>query len=70
MPPDLSKPEGYAIDKNHLHIWPRTSFMLIGLPNKVSQYPLIPFSEADGTCFSREDHSRLPSSCRSRLSKR
>jgi len=36
MPPDLSKPGGYAMDANHLHIWPRHSFMLIGLPNKVS----------------------------------
>lgn len=25
------------MDKNHLHIWPRHSFMLIGLPNKVCQ---------------------------------
>ena len=36
MPADPSKPGGYAIDKNHLHIWPRHSFMLIALPNKVS----------------------------------
>lgn len=36
MPPDPSKPGGYAIDKNHLHIWPRHAFMLIALPNKVS----------------------------------
>lgn len=35
MPPDASKPGGYAMDANHLHIWPRHSFMLIGLPNKV-----------------------------------
>lgn len=35
MPADLSKPGGFAIDKNHLHIWPRHSFMLIALPNKV-----------------------------------
>jgi hypothetical protein len=26
----------FAIDPNHLHIWPRHSFMLIALPNKVS----------------------------------
>ena len=25
----------FAIDPNHLHIWPRHSFMLIALPNKV-----------------------------------
>lgn len=36
MPPDATKPGGYAMDANHLHIWPRHSFMLIGLPNKVS----------------------------------
>jgi hypothetical protein len=23
------------MDPNHLHIWPRHSFMLIGLPNRV-----------------------------------
>ena len=26
----------FAIDPNHLHIWTRHSFMLIALPNKVS----------------------------------
>jgi len=26
----------FALDPNHLHIWPRHSFMLIALPNKVS----------------------------------
>lgn len=36
MPPDPSKPGGFAIDPNHLHIWPRHAFMLIALPNKVS----------------------------------
>jgi kynurenine 3-monooxygenase len=25
----------YQLDPNHLHIWPRSSFMLIALPNKV-----------------------------------
>lgn len=35
MPADPSKPDGYAMDRNHLHIWPRHNFMLIGLPNKV-----------------------------------
>ena len=25
----------FALDPNHLHIWPRHSFMLIALPNKV-----------------------------------
>ena len=35
MPADPTKPGGFAIDPNHLHIWPRHDFMLIGLPNKV-----------------------------------
>jgi len=26
----------FALDPNHLHIWPRHSFMLIALPNKAS----------------------------------
>jgi hypothetical protein len=26
----------FLLDPNHLHIWPRHSFMLIALPNKVS----------------------------------
>ena len=25
----------FLLDPNHLHIWPRHSFMLIALPNKV-----------------------------------
>ncbi|WVQ97129.1 kynurenine 3-monooxygenase [Kwoniella sp. CBS 9459] len=47
MPADSTKPGGYAIDKNHLHIWPRHSFMLIGLPNKDGSFTLtlfIPFA--------------------------
>lgn len=28
----------YLLDPNHLHIWPRHSFMLIALPNKVSSH--------------------------------
>ncbi|OCF33318.1 kynurenine 3-monooxygenase [Kwoniella heveanensis BCC8398] len=47
MPADPTKPGGYAIDKNHLHIWPRHSFMLIGLPNKDGSFTLtlfIPFA--------------------------
>lgn len=27
--------EFFQLDPNHLHIWPRHSFMLIALPNKV-----------------------------------
>lgn len=27
----------FKMDENHLHIWPRHRFMLIGLPNKVSR---------------------------------
>jgi kynurenine 3-monooxygenase len=33
MPP--ASDGSFAIDVNHLHIWPRHSFMLIGLPNQV-----------------------------------
>ena len=29
----------FLIDPNHLHIWPRHSFMLIALPNKVRHLP-------------------------------
>lgn len=34
----VSKLDGeptFLLDPNHLHIWPRHSFMLIALPNKV-----------------------------------
>lgn len=37
MPPIIGKdgqPE-FALDPNHLHIWPRHTFMLIALPNPV-----------------------------------
>lgn len=47
MPPDPTKPGGFAIDPNHLHIWPRHAFMLIALPNKDGSFTLtlfIPFS--------------------------
>lgn len=40
MPSNPALPGGYAMNKNHLHIWPRHAFMLIGLPNKVSVFPL------------------------------
>jgi kynurenine 3-monooxygenase len=36
MEADASKPGGFAMPPNHLHIWPRHKFMLIALPNKVS----------------------------------
>jgi len=39
MGPDGS--EFFQLDPNHLHIWPRHSFMLISLPNKV---PLVVIS--------------------------
>ncbi|WVN85862.1 kynurenine 3-monooxygenase [Cryptococcus depauperatus CBS 7841] len=50
MPADLTCPGGYAMDKNHLHIWPRHSFMLIGLPNKDGSFTLtlfLPFSSLE-----------------------
>nr|XP_019014790.1 kynurenine 3-monooxygenase [Kwoniella pini CBS 10737]OCF53571.1 kynurenine 3-monooxygenase [Kwoniella pini CBS 10737] len=61
MPADPSKPGGYAIDKNHLHIWPRHSFMLIGLPNKDGSFTLtlfIPFSSLS-TLTTREAAGRF-----------
>ena len=40
MPPGPPATEGgeptFLLDPNHLHIWPRHTFMLIALPNKVS----------------------------------
>ncbi|ODO07320.1 kynurenine 3-monooxygenase [Cryptococcus wingfieldii CBS 7118] len=50
MPADSSRPEGFAMDKNHLHIWPRHAFMLIGLPNKDGSFTLtlfLPFDSLD-----------------------
>jgi kynurenine 3-monooxygenase len=32
IPP--TKTGDYAMDPNHLHIWPRHEFMMIALPNK------------------------------------
>lgn len=31
----------FLLDPNHLHIWPRHSFMLIALPNKVNACHLV-----------------------------
>jgi kynurenine 3-monooxygenase len=39
MPPAVGedgKPT-FALDPNHLHIWPKHTYMLIALPNPVSQ---------------------------------
>jgi kynurenine 3-monooxygenase len=33
----------FPLDPNHLHIWPRHSFMLIALPNKVLSHSLALF---------------------------
>jgi kynurenine 3-monooxygenase len=30
----------FLLDPHHLHIWPRHSFMLIALPNKVTRFTL------------------------------
>ena len=43
MPPLIGKdgqPE-FALDPHHLHIWPRHTFMLIALPNPVSDMYLL-----------------------------
>ncbi|RXK35051.1 kynurenine 3-monooxygenase [Tremella mesenterica] len=49
MPPDPTKAGGFKMEPNHLHIWPRHSFMLIALPNKDGSFTMtlfIPFEEA------------------------
>ncbi|BEJ16773.1 hypothetical protein CspHIS471_0601740 [Cutaneotrichosporon sp. HIS471] len=48
MAADPSKPGGFSMPPNHLHIWPRHKFMLIALPNKDGSFTLtlfIPFDE-------------------------
>jgi kynurenine 3-monooxygenase len=30
--------DDFALDPNHLHIWPRHTFMLIALPNPVNNF--------------------------------
>ena len=30
----------FRLDPNYLHIWPRHSFMLIALPNQVSEFSI------------------------------
>jgi kynurenine 3-monooxygenase len=38
MPPIMVNDQPhYALDPNHLHIWPRHTHMLIALPNPVSE---------------------------------
>lgn len=34
----------YQMDPNHLHIWPRQSFMMIALPNMDKSFTVIIFS--------------------------
>ena len=45
MPPGPPKEAGgdptFLLDPNHLHIWPRHTFMLIALPNKVKWSELL-----------------------------
>lgn len=35
---DVEGKPKFLLDPNHLHIWPRHSFMLIALPNQVSLF--------------------------------
>jgi len=37
IPPKINDKgeEEFAMDPNHLHIWPKHSFMMIALPNRV-----------------------------------
>ncbi|KAJ9119695.1 hypothetical protein QFC22_003405 [Naganishia vaughanmartiniae] len=51
MPPSGNKEAKFKIDQHHLHIWPRHSFMLIGLPNQDGSFTLTlfaPFSAIEG----------------------
>ena len=41
----------FRIDPNHLHIWPRHSFMFIALPNQVNEFLI--------TLFPPESHEPL-----------
>jgi kynurenine 3-monooxygenase len=46
----------FLLDPNHLHIWPRHSFMLIALPNKVSdQFHLTLVPGCDGSRIFSQD---------------
>jgi kynurenine 3-monooxygenase len=36
--------DDFALDPNHLHIWPRHTFMLIALPNPVIFFSFVPFT--------------------------
>ena len=50
----------FKMDPGHLHIWPRHSFMLIALPNKVSLLPglrYLPYSNGSLSAF------RTPQDC-------
>jgi kynurenine 3-monooxygenase len=41
----------YAMDPNHLHIWPRHTFMMIALPNRDKSFTVtlfMPWSNFDG----------------------
>lgn len=37
----------FLLDPNHLHIWPRHSFMLIALPNKVRVVRIFALGSSD-----------------------
>jgi kynurenine 3-monooxygenase len=50
MPASKTAKGGFAIDSNHLHIWPRHAFMLIGLPNRDGSFTLtlfLPFADLE-----------------------
>ncbi|EMG45324.1 BNA4 Kynurenine 3-monooxygenase [Candida maltosa Xu316] len=51
IPPSEDPENKFAIDANHLHIWPRHDFMLIALPNKDGSFTstfFSPWSVIDG----------------------
>lgn len=59
---DAEGKPSFLLDPNHLHIWPRHSFMLIALPNKVGILALVSVvltTPHDLRVFFRTDHSHV-----------
>lgn len=46
MPPDANG--NYQMDSDHLHIWPRHTFMMIALPNMDKSFTVIFFVNLPG----------------------
>src|ERR1700743_56486 len=58
MPPtyDGDGNPSFALDPNHLHIWPRHSFMLMGLPNQVRRHI---YTSLSRTSFPQRRHGKF-----------